>query len=336
MTALRRQEKRQRGAALLIVLLLTATLSFVVLGLAERMAYSVQRAAGGAARGDLLWRAISLETLARAVIREAAAQSDEAGARFTLEHPLFATEIDLPTSDGEGVMRFSDATRCFNINSLAKSAGGEGGQSEGAMKELVEIGKAIGLGADEAEKIAYVAADWIDEDSLQELNGAEDGLYTALPTPFRTGSTRLASVTELRAMDGMTAALYAAITPYLCAHPSQEPSQININMLRLQDAPLLVGLTGGALSLAAAEDIIAARPPGGWDSVEAFWAQKVLADADIDAETQKSRTAVTSRYLEVRGRASVNEIDIAVRLFFRSRPEIGEITLISREIGAAS
>lgn len=335
MTEGRTYAKRQRGAALIIVLLLVATLSFVVLALAQSMTYSVQRTAGGAARGDLLWRVMSLEILASEIYGAAVNQNKEAKVDFTREHPLFAAEIDLPTADGSAAMRFADAANCFNLNSLVVTEGEGRGINEAAAKELIEIAEAAGLTASEAEKIAYVTADWIDADNSQEIVGAEDSFYSALPTPFRTGSTLLASVSELRAMDGVKAELYEAVAPYLCAHPTGEASQINVNMLQPGDAPLLVGLTGGALSRLAAEEVIEARPPGGWPSVEAFWSQKTLADAEIPAETQQARTALTSRYLEVNGRASVNEIDIAVRLFFALRPESGEIALISREIGAA-
>lgn len=335
MTASLNHKRPERGAALIIVLLLVATLSFIVLGLAAAMTRSVQRTAAGAARGDLLWRVVSLETLARAAFREAAERSEENNVTLTAEHPLFAADIDLPTSDGGGAMRFVDATRCFNLNSLVQGEDEERGVNEDAVEEFVEIAKAAGLNASDAETIAHVAADWIDEDSIQEIGGAEDGFYTNLPTPFRTGGGPLAAVSELRAMEGVGPERFAALAPYLCAHPTNEPAQININMLRRRDAPLLVGLTGGALSMVVAEEVIAARPPGGWESVEAFWAQKALADADISPETRQARTADASRYLEVFGEASVNEIDMAVRLFFESRAESGEITLISREIGAA-
>ncbi len=336
MKALQTHKTRQRGGALIMVLLLAATLSFIVLGLAQRMTVSIERTSGEAARGELIWRMMSLETLARAAIREAEKQSETAGVGFTLDHPLFARAFETPMENGSGAIRFADATRCFNLNSLVRAQSAGGRLNEDAVKEFMEIGEAVGLSASEAENIAHVVADWIDTDNIQEIGGGEDGLYMALPTPFRTGSTLLASVSELRAMDGVAAELYLALKPYLCAHPTHESSRINVNMLRPQDAPLLSGLTGGALSRLEAEEVIADRPPGGWKSVEAFWALPALAKAEIEAEIQQARTAVASRFLEVRGWGSVNEIDIAVSLFFLTDTQSGEIELISREIGAAS
>jgi general secretion pathway protein K len=137
-------------------------------------------------------------------------------------------------------------------------------------------------------------------------------------------------------MDGVSAQLYAAIAPYLCAHPTFEPSQININMLGPEDAPILVGLTGGTVSPISALEIIADRPPGGWDNVEAFWAHRALANLEIDREALQQRTALESRYIAVQGTTSINEIEMAVRLLFLFQSEGSEALLLSREIGAPS
>jgi len=326
---------RQRGAALLIVLLFVATLSFLALGFAEAMKQSVRVSAGGAARGVLLWRAASLEILAQEALREATRIESERSARFTADHALFAAPFNAPMPDGEGSIRFADATRCFNLNSLVAADEPPWRLNEAAARELEHIAEAIGLGRGDAKKIAHVVADWIDSDSVQEISGAEDGFYSGLPTPFRTGATLIADVSELRAMDGVGASLYAAFKPYLCALPTTQPAQVNVNMLRIEDAPILVGLTDGAVSRVAAADIISSAPPGGWDTIEAFWAQKALADAGVEPQVQERRTALTSRYLTVRARASVNEFEIGVRLLFRLQPDSDRLMLISREFGAA-
>jgi general secretion pathway protein K len=333
----KQSSERQRGAALLIVLLLAATLSFIILGLADAMQQAVRLNAGAGARGALLWRATSLETLAKEAVAEALRLDETDVGPFTLEHPLFATEFQLPADDGGGAMRFADATRCFNLNSLVIEDGQNNSVNESAVNELAAIAEAIGMGVSDAMQLAHVAADWVDSDNVQEIRGAEDGLYTILPTPFRTGAAKLAAVSEIRAMDGVTAQIYAAIEPYLCAHPSSEPSLININMLRPQDAPILVGLTEGAVSRLGALEVIADKPPGGWDDIDAFWSHRVFVAAeDIDVETLKQRTALSSRYIEVLGRASVNDVEASVRLLFMVEREGEKLLLLSREIGAPS
>jgi len=62
--------------------------------------------------------------------------------------------------------------------------------------------------------------DWIDRDTRLGANGAEDGTYLRREPPHRTANTALASVMELRGLEGMTEELYQSIRPYLCAAPS--------------------------------------------------------------------------------------------------------------------
>lgn len=327
--------KSQRGAALIIVLLLTATLSFIALALVSAMSLSARRTSGAALRGEVLWRAVSAETIAAVAISEALRQTGQGGPTLSLDHPLFSQQLSIPFADGGGAIIFTDATRCFNVNSLT-APGGDRDEALSPVRELIEVLKAAGLSEGEAANIAAVAKDWVDENDIQEIGGAEDGFYTSLPTPYRTGRTELASVTELRAMQGVTDEIFAAVSPHLCAHPNTTPSKINVNALRPTDAPLLTGLTGGVLDVATAEDLVSSRPPGGWASADQFWASPALQNDDIDRQALSSRTAVSSAYIEALAGATVNEIDMNVRLFFSTDESGANVSLISRELNSGA
>ena len=324
---------KQRGAALIVVMLIAATLSFVALALVGAVSQSAQRTGGTAARAELLWRAVSAEAIAKAAISEALRQTEGGGPPLTSDHPLFSEQLIIPFPNGAGAMIFADATRCFNLNSLGAAAGSDSdGDESGPRTEFIELMKAIGLGETEASNLASVVRDWIDADSIPEIGGAEDGFYTALPTPYRTGGARLASVSELRAMQGVTPAIYAAASPFLCAAPEDAPMVINLNALTPDHAPLLTALTRGFLDVDAARDMLASRPPGGWTSPEQFWALPAFEDEEFDGETMASRTSVASRYIEARAGATVNEIDMNVRLLFSAPAGTDDPTLISREL----
>ncbi|MGF1543576.1 MAG: type II secretion system minor pseudopilin GspK [Parvularculaceae bacterium] len=203
---------------------------------------------------------------------------------------------------------------------------------EGAVRERAALAAAIGLGTADGERLAGVIADWIDGDDFAGFGGAEDSLYTTLPTPFRTGAAPLASVSELRAMDGVNRDLYLAFLPHLCALPERAPTRINVNFLEPRDAPILAALSEGALSAQEAERIIADRPPGGWESVEAFWEQGALSELEISEPARVARTAVTSSYVETIARVRLGEIDTGARLVFNVG-ESGPPRLVSREYG---
>ncbi|MEM8936323.1 MAG: type II secretion system minor pseudopilin GspK [Pseudomonadota bacterium] len=329
-----RHHQDQRGAALLIVLLLTATLAFIVLGVAESLSHSMQRTAGASNRSELLWRAMSLEVVAREAILEADRLSTDQGVRYTRDHPLFATTFPIPAEGGGGLLRFADASQCFNVNSLVTQTEDGTQTDETAVLELVEILKALGLGNADGQRIARVVADWIDDDNFSDVRGSEDGYYASLPTPYRTGRTQIAAISELRAMNGVTRSVYETIRPFLCAAPNPAPMTINVNMLEPSDAPLVVGLTAGAASSGDAREAIEARPPGGWANIEEFWAHRAFSDLEIDESFKQRRTAVRAKYIDVIGQAAVNDIEIAVRLRFATLGSNGDIRLVSRELGA--
>ncbi len=325
--------KHQRGAALIIVLLLAATLSFLVLALVAATTQSARRSGGAAIRGELLWRVSSAEIIAKAAIAEALSAADQGGPPLTRAHPLFSQQLDIPFTNGAGAIIFADATRCFNLNSLA--AGGDNSESSGVSAEFVTLLTSVGLSDADAQAMAGVVKDWIDEDSVQEIGGAEDGFYASLPTPYRTGGASIAAVSELRAMKGVTSALYGAISPYLCALPTDERGILNVNALRPEDAPLLTAVTGGVLDQSTAADLLEKRPPGGWANVEQFLALPPFQDDDFDTQGLSARISVTPQYVEAVAGATVNEIDMNVRLLF-SAADSANVVLISRVLGSGA
>ena len=61
----------QKGAALLIVLLMVATLSFIALAATERTTLAAARSLNERVRSESLWYAFGAETLALAALEEA-------------------------------------------------------------------------------------------------------------------------------------------------------------------------------------------------------------------------------------------------------------------------
>lgn len=327
----------QKGAALVVVLLLVATLSFVVLSITSQTVSAVQRTKAAIARTQIYWREIGTEELAKAAIIRSISTQD--GDVFTDAHPLFSAPIPIPFSQGTGVLRFADATRCFNINGLVIEKE-EGGYERNplAVDEFQSLSDKIGLGRTEASELADVIIDWIDDDNSQELRGAEDGFYSGLPVPFRTGSTLLASVSELRAMKGVTKEIYDGFAPFLCAFNTPAPNVLNVNFLRPQDAPLLAAAFRDKIAINAIADAIAQRPPGGYRSKEEFLtvpAFAPLARNDDNSEEAKeiaaivARFDITSTHVEVQVQLEFNEIEMQRRLLF-SINESDEPTLERR------
>jgi general secretion pathway protein K len=318
--------RKQRGAALIVVLLLVATLSFVLLSTTDLVTASVARSAGDRARAEMLWRAAAAEEIAREILEEASGAS--APAVMTPGEGVFGRAVELPIENGSGAIVFRDATRCFNLNSLVAANGADWVKQQAEVDNFIRLAAALGLGDGEAQQLAAVIVDFLDTDVSQEPQGAEDGFYTALPTPFRTADGPIASVSELRAMQGVSRALYRRIAPYLCAM-DQQPA-INLNMLGETDAPLIHALTGGEWPIAEIRRQIEERPPGGWPAPTDFWAPFVAAGGAAPT----APTGLFSERIEARIRLEINEQTMEQTLLFEVVSG-REPRLLARTFGAA-
>ncbi|MEZ5921730.1 MAG: type II secretion system minor pseudopilin GspK [Parvularculaceae bacterium] len=323
MTDVRRS--RERGAALIIVLLLVATLSFVLLSISTVVTGGVKRGYNERARSQLIWRSFGAARVAREILSKAAAQKT----LITATNPggLFLDQLTLPDAEGAGAMRFADATRCFNVNALGKTSADGQNTDAGPAKEFTTLISALGLGESEAAAMAAVIGDWIDIDISQNIQGAEDSFYTALPVPFRTGGGQLASVSELRAMDRITEQRYLATRPFLCALPSTDPVAVNLNALTPRDAPLIYAMTGGDWGLDQIKSQIESRPPGGWPDEKSFWQPYVAQGGSLP----QGRTKLVSDWVEVRARLAVNDQTMEEGLLFKI--EADKAVLYSRSFG---
>lgn len=320
------KSSNQAGAALVIVLLLIATMSFIALAISERTVLSAKRSVNARARGELLWLGFGAETLARSAIKAA---TESAEGLMTPETPLFAAPIEFPIEGGGAVMSFADRTRCFNLNSLVTvNSNEESAANEDAVEELKQLMDAVG--ATGGEGVVAAIIDWIDADSLQEPRGAEDSFYAGLPTPYRTGSAPLADPSELRAIAGVDRERYQALGALFCARLNDSPAIINLNMLDADDAPLLAALTRGQISAAEALDVIRARPEGGYASAEAFWTSDAFAGKEI-SEDMRNRGKLTSRFIEAYAVISFGEATANLSLLFEV-PDDGAPRLISRRL----
>ncbi|WDI31244.1 type II secretion system minor pseudopilin GspK [Hyphococcus flavus] len=322
--------KQQKGAALLIVLLLVATLSFVALASLEHTSLASVRAANVQARGEAIWRGFAAEALARSAIERAYAANS---GKLSLDDPWATQPLEIPFDDGGVRIFFADASLCYNVNSLASLPPVV--PSDQPPQELAEfIRLAVNLGINEFEAMALADAitDWVDEDSNRRPQGAEDEYYTTLPSPYRTGNRFMASVTELRAVKGFTRNLYATLKPYLCARNDSVSGPMNINMATERHAPLLAAVFGDGVAVQLAREIIASRPVGGYETAEAFLASPQVK-ALQSGEQAGERFDVRSAYLQARAEIVYDTALVEITTDF-AIGDNGETSVIARRIGA--
>lgn len=300
--------RRQVGVALLTVLLLVAVMSVLLVLVLDDIRFGQRRAGNAAAHAQAQWFALGAEALASAQLSRAWRESPGRTPRALLarDAPLL-----FPLENGLLQARLHDRTACFNLNGLVEGAGEMLQRRDTGVRQFRALLVALDVPPAEAEALADRLADWLDSDDDPAPRGAEDASYLASSSPYRSGATLLAETSELRAVRGFDAALYARLRPHVCALPVAGPAPLNLDALGEDDALQLVALTEGRLEPAAARQAIRRRPPGGWPDVASFWTQPELRAAFPDQATLE-RSSLRSRYLQLEAR--VRHLDAEVVL----------------------
>jgi general secretion pathway protein K len=276
---------RERGAALLAVLLLVAVTGAIAAAAMEGLRLSRAVAANATALDQARFHADGVEQLALLTIDEQIARSP---GRTTLDGGWNGAVRRLPMPGGAvAEIRVRDGANCFNVNSVVE------GEMQSALirrpsgvAEFVGLMMAVGAGESDARRIAEAAADWVDTDTVPGPGGAEDEAYASAPVPYRTANSFFAEPDELLNVAGMTPELYRRLSPWLCALPISDLAPINLNTLSPDQAPLLAMLAPGQLSVERARAVLASRPEGGWGSQVEFWRLDTMRGLAVPLDVQ--------------------------------------------------
>lgn len=251
---------KDRGAALLSILMIVAVMSVAALAAVEALGRSLSLARVSSERSQTIWAGRSTEALGVLAVARLKALGDDA-IREALET---GQNMTLPFDRGVIQATLSDASNCFNLNTVTGEANDVNHIKFQRLLEAMDVFRS------DAQALSESLADWIDQDSSPRAYGAEAGYYGTLETPYRPANAPLANLTELRAIKGFTPEIIAMIEPMVCVRPDRFQAALNIETLEEEDAPLLVALYSGELSLDKAQSVIRAKPLGGWHTLDTF------------------------------------------------------------------
>ena len=291
----------ERGAALLTVLLMVAIIAVLAAAALEKLRLSTRIAGNAAATEQARAYALAAETLA--VVRIDAMLRGQPD-RITLAGGWSGHPFSLPLPGGIATARVTDGGNCLNLNGLVTQ--GNGGELVASAVRVAEFARLIrleGTPGQLADAIAASTADWIDTDAAELPGGAEDGRYADGEQPYRTASALMADPSELRAVAGVTPAIYAALRPFLCTLPVAGPSTINVDTLLPEQAPLVAMLAPDTVGVGQAQAALVARPPQGFASPGDFWRSGALANAS--SGDAPGRTGVLTRWFALQVDVSV-------------------------------
>ena len=186
--------KRQRGAALLLVLWLIALLTALIgaFALTARVEALQGRILSGGARAQELARAGVEYSLVRLADTEPTTRWLPDGRSYRWSYA--GSEVELQIVDETGKVDLNQAGQPL----------------------LAALMQTQGVDQEQAGRIAAAILDWRDADPLTQVSGgAEDPDYAAAGRPYGAKDAPFETVAEVEQVLGMTPELYARLEPYL-------------------------------------------------------------------------------------------------------------------------
>ncbi|MGE8497466.1 MAG: type II secretion system minor pseudopilin GspK [Pseudomonas sp.] len=305
---------RQRGMALITVLLVVAVVTVVSAGIIARQQLSIRSSANQLHVRQAWHYALGGETLAKAILRRDLQQGDPRAPVDHLGEPWAMPQSSFALDEGgELLLRISDPSGRFNLNSLVR----QGQVNEAAVAQFRRLLLILQIETPYAERLA----DWLDAD--QEPSGgfgAEDNQYLLLAPPYRTANRRLADVSELRLLLEMTEADYQRLLPFVTALPAD--ATLNVNTA---NAWVLASLADG-IPLSTAQGLVAARRGQGYPDVPSFLAQLP------GLQVQSQALAVGSQYFQATSEVTVGDRRQVLRSTLQ-RASDGKVYVLARDLG---
>ncbi len=305
---------RQRGVALITVLLVVALVTVVCAGLIARQQLSIRSSANQLHVRQAWHYALGGEILAKALLRRDLQQGNP---RAPVDHLAEAWARPLPPfaldEGGEVRVRISDPSGRFNLNSLVR----QGQANEAAVAQFRRLLRILQIEAPYAERLL----DWLDADQeASGAQGAEDNQYLLAQPAYRTANRLLGDPSELRLLLEMSEADYRRLLPFVTALPAD--ATLNVNTA---DARVLASLADG-LPLASAQALVEGRGSRGYADVASFLAK--LPGLTI----QSQGLAVGSQYFQVFSEVSLGDRR-QLLLSTLQRASDGQVYVLARDLG---
>ncbi|NVK44509.1 MAG: type II secretion system minor pseudopilin GspK [Oceanospirillaceae bacterium] len=327
--------QRQRGVALIMVLLVVALISLVTVQLGSQLQLSIRQAANREQYQQAYWYGLGGERLARQLI-ESALQHDrrihpgQAWARPGRRYPIDGGSIRID---------IRDQGSCFNLNALGRITTTDSpGKQPRALRQLRSLMAALGGEADEIAALSEPLQDWLDADTLTSGRyGAEDLYYTRQQPPYLPANGPLVSLSELSLVRGFRrdadrSPLADRLRPYLCALPDSE-LRLNLNSLDATRLPLLSSVFEGQVPRASLQRLLRERPADGFRSADDFWL-RLTADetlvGKIDAQVRPQLRVSSDHFLV---RVEVDHYQANLVLYSRIDVNNGSTSVYQRHYG---
>lgn len=297
----------QRGAALLIALLVVALATVVIAGLLDRGELAAARTRNLLRNEQVEAYQLGLEAYAARVLLRDRDEGMVDSNSDVWSLPLPPTPV--PGGTLGGTMR--DLDGCFNLNNLNAER-----SSSLWMDRFRRLLTVQGLDA----HIADAVKDWLDPGGDPEDGGAEDNAYLTAQPPYRAANRAFAHVSELRLVRGVSGEAYARLVPYVCAVPAG--NALNVNTASV---PVLRSLS---------DKITDAMAQRLWQRGQAHWSDlntfvgELRGQSVILSAAEQEQLGVSSQYFLARGEIELDGLDFHTQSVIERGP--GRLRVLQR------
>jgi general secretion pathway protein K len=307
---------KQRGVALITVLLVVAIATVVTAGMIARQQLSIRSSSNQLSARQAWHYALGGEALAQALLAHDLKQAGgnpsqqvdhlrEAWAR-----KLAPFEVD----EGRISVQIEDLAGRFNLNSLVVNQH----VNDTARQRFRRLLQALKIDPLFADRLV----DWLDKNpELSGGSGAEDNEYLLLQPAYRAANRRLQDVSELRLLLELSERDYRRLLPYVSALP--EDVRLNVNTA----SALLLTTLSETLTLPAAQELVQGRGAQGYRTPGEF--------TDKVAGVPADSIAVSSRFFQARSEVQLGERK-RVLVSVLQREADGRVLVLQRDLGQSA
>lgn len=304
------QAPRQRGVALITVLLVVAIVAVVAVNMSGRLKGQVDRAMAMEMSENAYWYWLSAEQLVKQVL---VAELDNDG--YAHKDQNWAVQQGpFPVDNGLIGGRVRDMHACFNLNALYTGSEDSPVATSGlALEQYQALLQALEFDDFTIEQLSATLIDWLDHDSvLVNSYGAEDADYESLPRPYQAANTMMSHISEVRQIVGYTQEVYERIRPHVCVIPRRYDLAFNLNTMDPERPELLSAIFLGELTVTQARDLLTSWPQNGYDNLDDILGlaeiQGIVPEGDEQARGAESLT-IESEFFELRAAVQFGDAD---------------------------
>lgn len=325
--------RKQKGVALLVVLILLVMMSALAAKISQQFCRNLQKTHYQVSQ-QLRWAMQAQEKVVKDRL-----QNDASGESKPLSpdgdwHQPLETQGD----DYTVVSQVEDAQDCFNVNNLLALEKPAQGQAQSAVPEkprneriVEQILTQSGLSQSTAEEVYLQLVDYLDGDATTAKDGAETDAWAGVVPARQPANQMMRTISEIKLLPAFPAAAYPKVSKLLCALPDSA-SKVDVNTLKPEQAALLAALFPGKLTEDDALRLIESRTESGWENMETFSKALELTFPQLkdDLPQVAELLSINSRYFRVNYTGNTDELTLRVVSQLQVNNEAGEIVTWQR------